>query len=109
MRQVNKILAKTHTMNVTQSNDLIYATLVVVTERFGIKMRAKYKKKEPIWKRRLEIQVSRDLNRLECVTVGKTLKASVINELERKYKLQVKGLPVVKEDLKQRLVANVER
>ena len=47
----------------------------------------------------------RDLSRLESITTGKTLKASVINRLERKYKIQAKGLPIVKEELRQRLVA----
>ena len=47
----------------------------------------------------------RDLSRLESITAGKTLKASVMNRLETKYKIQAKGLPIVKEELRQRLVA----
>ena len=57
---------------------MLYAAAVVVTERFGVKIGAKYKKKEPMWKRRLEGQVKvmrRDLSRLESITAGKTLKA----------------------------------
>lgn len=50
---------------------LLYAASVVVTERLGVKIGAKYKKKEPIWKKRLESQVKvmrRDLGRLESIT-----------------------------------------
>ena len=46
---------------------MLYAAAVVVTKRLGVKIGAKYKKKEPMWKRRLEGQVKvmrRDLSRL---------------------------------------------
>ena len=61
-----------------------------------------------MWKRRLESQAKvmrRDLSRLESITAGKTLKASIMNKLETKYKLEAKGLHIVKEELKQRIVA----
>lgn len=50
---------------------MLYAASVVVTERLGVKIGAKYKNKEPIWKRKLESQVKvmrRDLGRLESIT-----------------------------------------
>ena len=50
---------------------MLYAASVVVTERLGVKIGAKYKNKEPIWKRKLESQgkvIRRDLGRLESIT-----------------------------------------
>ena len=108
LRVVNSILAKIPTTNVTQSNDLLYVASVVVTEKRGVKIATKREKKELMWKRRLENQVKalrRDLSRVECLTTVKTLKASIMSKLERKNNIHAKGLPVVKEELKQRLVA----
>ena len=81
---------------------------MVVTEKLGVNISKKYEKKERMWKRRLEKQVQglrQDLSGVECLTIGKTLKVKTMNRLERKYNLSTKGNSVVKEELKQRLVA----
>lgn len=50
-----------------------------------------------------------DLRRVKCLIIGKTLKVKTMSRLERKYDLSINGNSVVKEELKQRLVAKANK
>ena len=57
MRKVELVLEKINTDYITETNDLIYAAAVVVSENLGVKIGGNKNEKEPWWKRRLECQI----------------------------------------------------
>lgn len=80
LRFVNGIIAKVKTREITASNDLAYAALVVVTKWLGVKIGKRSKSGEPMWKRKLEGQIlvmSEDLSRLEMLAAGNPSKTSI--------------------------------
>ena len=80
---VNGLLHNLSTVNISESNRLLYASAFVVAERLGmIKKRVggpKKAKKEPWWKRRIEKKVKewrKDLSRIEVCAF---LKSKIFN------------------------------
>ena len=57
VRRVNQVLEKMDAEEISNTNDLIYAGAVVVTEELGSRGRKGSHPKEPMWKRRLESQI----------------------------------------------------
>ena len=55
-RKVDEVMNKIEVGNITELNDLVYASAVVVTEMLGVKNR-KITGIGPLWKRRMEVQV----------------------------------------------------
>ena len=108
VNKVNQVLKKMAPEGITNTNDLIYAGAVVVTEELGVRNKKGTKPKEPLWKRGLTTQVKemrRDLSRVTALLQGRMLKEHHKRELERKYKIAEIGLKHVSEDLKQRITA----
>ena len=100
------------TEEITNTNDLIYAGAVVVTEELGLRGRKGSHPKEPMWKRRLDSQIKSlrcDLSRVEALLQGRSVKECHRGELERKYKISENGLKHVSEDLKQRITAKATK
>ena len=96
---------KTH--SITKTNELFYTGAVVVTNRLGGKINKAAEKKEPIWRRRLQIkmkELGKDLRQLES---SKDKEVSNVRhwQIERKYSIRVKTLGGVIEELKQKIVA----
>ena len=54
---VEEVAAQIQTKDNSETNRLLYATAIVVTERLGVKPGKKKETKEPWWKRRLRGQV----------------------------------------------------
>ena len=103
--KVDEVINKTEVGNITELNDLVYACSIVVTEMLGVKNR-KSTRMEPWWKRRMEAQVKRlnkDLGHINTLTERKNIKEKNNGGLERRYKLKRRGLPVTREETKERI------
>ena len=106
--KVDKVLSNFKTRSVTKTNELFYAGAVVVTNRLGVKIDKVARRKESIWKRRLENKIKelrKDFSQLEASEDKDTSNFRHWGRLERKYSIRVKRLNVVIEELKQRITA----
>ena len=110
---VSRILGTVSTTNITKINDLVFAGVVVVAEKLGVKSsQSQHKDNKPSWKRRLEDLLRNDLSRIEQMDRGAMKDSDVRNRLMKKYQVKGKGMSVVKEEMKQRVKAkpaNVKR
>ena len=57
VKKVELVLEKLNTDNITETNDLIYAAAVVVSENLAVKRGGNKNEKKPWWKRRLGSQI----------------------------------------------------
>ena len=106
--KVDKVLSKFKTHSITKTNELFYAGAVVVTNRLGVKIDKVAGRKEPMWKRRLQNKIKelrKDLSQLEASKDKDISNFRYWERLERKYRIRVKRLNVVIEELKQRITA----
>ena len=100
---MNRIMVR----NITELNDLVYAGAVVVTEMSGVKNR-KSTGMEPWWKRGIEGQVkklNKDLENVNTLIEKKNKKKKHKDGLERRYKMKRRGLPLTREEIKERIKA----
>ena len=107
LQAVEEVAVQIQTNDMSETNRLLHATAVVVTERLGLKPGMKKATKELWWKRRLQGQVDqlrKDLSRLEHVCRNECSRPRIRNQLWRKYKIETKGVAVVIEELKQRII-----
>jgi len=117
VQKANLAVSRINTCNVTETNEIMYATAWVVTEELGLKIclnspRQKEAAKSPPWKLRLERKIfglRKDLSRLEWVKCGKTGKASVDDRLKNKYNLRNKTVEESCEELKQLITATAKK
>ena len=112
VNKINAILGKIKTTDITATNRLVIACTRLVAERLGLRERVKKKTETPRWKRRLENDVAelrRSLSRLEQKEKGELRDDVRLARIQRKYKVQQKGIHVVIEELKQRIVAKSEK
>ena len=108
---INKVVGTIATMNVTETNSLMYAAAVVATLEVGLKVsnsetRCRKSKVQP-WKLCLERKISdwrKDLSKLEEMKKQKVTSKNG-NRLAEKYKLWDRSLPEVIEELKQKVIA----
>ena len=110
--KVDKVLSKFKTHSITKTNELFYAGAFVVTNRLGVKIDTVARRKEPMWKRRLQNKIKeprKDLSQLEASKYKDTTNFRHWERLERKYSIKVKRLNVVIEELKQRITAIAAR
>ena len=106
-RNIDEIMNKIEVGNITELNDLVYAGAVVVTKMLGVKNR-KGTGMEPWWKRRMEAQVkqlNKDLGHINTLIERKNIKKKHEDGLKRRYKLKRRGLPVTREEIKERIMA----
>ena len=109
---VNKVLEYIMTVDVTETNDLINAVAVYVSQRLGLKQRKDEVSQEPFWKRRIQ----RDINELRK-TVGKLdryLRGQIkdvkkLEQIFKKHYVKRKGIKVVMEELRQRITAKAAK
>ena len=109
-KKVNEVIGDIRTVSITETNDLVYASSVFIARKIGLRSTSSEKRepKEPWWKRRIKTSISeirKHINVFERKKRGEKLKREKYAELERKYRVKVKGLDVVIEELKQRLLA----
>lgn len=110
LQVVEEVAAQIQSKDISETNRLLYATVVVVIERLGIKPGEKKATREPWWKRRLQGQVDqprKDL--LEQICRYECSRPRIRNQLWRKYKIETKGVAVVVEELKQRITAKAHK
>ena len=101
--------------NVTQTSKLAIAAAFWIAKEVGVINNKIGEKKEPWWKRRIESDITnlgRDINRLqkERQETGGKEKRKIkefdeIKEFNAKYRVKKKGINLVIEKLKQRLIA----
>ena len=106
--KVDKVLSKFKTHSITKTNELLYAGTVVATNRLGVKIDKVARRKEPMWKRRLQNKIKelrKDLNQLEASKDKDISNFRHWERLARKYTIRVKRLNVAIEELKQRIIA----
>ena len=87
---------------------MFYAGAVVVTNRLGVKIDKVAWRKEPMWKRRLQNKIKelrKDLSQLEASKDKSICNFRHWERLGRKYRIRVKRLNVVIEELKQSITA----
>ena len=106
--KIDKVLCKFKTHSITKTNELFYAGTFVVTYRLGVKIDMVARRKEPMWKRRLQNKIKelrKDLSQLEASKDKGIRNFRHWERLERKYSIRVKRLNVVVEEEKQRITA----
>ena len=84
-----------------------YAGAVVVMEMLGVKNR-KGTGMKPWWKRRMEVQVkqlNKDPGHINTLIERKNIKKKHKDGLKRRYKMKRRGLPVTREEIKERIKA----
>ena len=105
--KVDKVLSQFKTHGITKTNELFYAG-AFVTNKLGVKTDKVARRKEPMWKRRLQNKIKelrKDLSQLEASKDKGVSNSRHWERLERKYSIRVKRLNVVVEELKQRITA----
>ena len=110
---VDKVLQQVETGNITDTNKLIKVGALVTQELLGVKRPpASEKKHEPYWERRIENSINslrKDLSQLQRRDRGKLRREGDMKRLERKYNIKKKGSHVVKEEIRQRIVAKAAK
>ena len=112
--KVNRVIDLIETKNISHTNNPIKAASVWVADQLGLKKYKGEKKNDPWRKRRIEggiKQLKKDINILERVKkdqIGarKEGKAKLVKE---KYSVKRKGLTLVIEELKQRIIAKAAK
>ena len=96
-------MSNLETQSITTTNELFYAGVVVVTNRLGVKIDKVARRKEPMWKRRLQNNIKelrKDSSQLEVSKDKDISNFRHWERLERKYSIRVKRLNAVVEELK---------
>ena len=110
--KVNSILEKIKTNDITSTNRLLVACTRLITERLWMKEGEKKRMETPRWKRRLEQDVAelrRSLSKLKCKHQGEQRNNQGMARIKKKYKVHEKGIKIVIEELKQRVIAKSEK
>ena len=106
--KVNKVIDKIPTRTITETNNLINAASIYVAKELGLKQTTRKQSKMPWRQRRIEgdiKRISKDINILERIKQGELRKRGKMEQLEKKYNIRRKGITVVMEELKQRILA----
>ena len=104
---VDKVLSKFKTHSITKTNELFYAG-AFVTNKLAVKIDKVARRKEPMWKRRLQTKIKelrKDFSQLEASKDKGVSNFRHWERLERKYSIRGKRMNVVVEELKQRIIA----
>ena len=85
-------MCKFKTHSITKTNELFYAGAVVVTSRLEVKINKAAKRKEQVWRRRLQNKIKglwKDLSQLESSKDKEVSSVRHWQTLERKYSIRV--------------------
>ena len=100
---VSIILETVSTTNLTEINNLVFAGVVAVADKLGVKSsqsQSQHKDNKPWWKHRLEGQINelrKDLSIIEQMDRGAMKDSDMRNRLMKKHQVKGKGMSVVKE------------
>ena len=112
VRKINDLLTDVPTANLTETNKLMLAAACLAGKKVGAKKRETTSMVEPWWKRRLNGQIAqlrKDLSRLDKWKSNQLKSMAVGEQLETTYKVKKKGIGVVIEELKQRVIAKAAK
>ena len=112
VRKINDLLTDIPTANLTETNKLLLAAARLAGKKVGAKKRETTSMAEPWRKRRLNGQIAklrRDLSRLDKWKSNQLKSMAVKEQVETRYKVKKKGIGVVIEELKQRVVAKAAK
>ena len=92
--------------NITGTNNLVRAAVVVLTPNLGISGKAGRIRGEPFWKRRLVGQITQltgrgDISKLERREKQQETRVRGLTQIELKHRVKGKGASVVIEELRQ--------
>ena len=105
---MNEIASDIRTETITETKNLLNSISIYCARKVGLKKpsNSKTKNKDPWWKRRLNASINEirnHINILERKQRGENVSKRNCLGVERKYKIRVKGLRCVLEELEQRL------
>ena len=106
--KANKVIALIRTESITETNIVSRTAGNVLAEMVGHKTRKPKENRTPHWRRRiLEKQkaLRKDLGQLNEMKRNELQNEGTKSGLERKYRIEEKGIVVVHEEVQQRLVA----
>ena len=86
MKKIDDILGKIKVKIITETNDLIYCGVVLVTDMVGVKIGKTGIKQEPWWKRRLEGKIKnirRELSWVNAIKENKPIKKKFGNAAKK--------------------------
>jgi hypothetical protein len=109
--RINRVLPYVQINSITELNDTICASALIVTENILKNQNNWHKDREPAWKYRLQRKlrnIQKDLSKV--VESQKRMKDDRLRkEMERKYNIRYKGFGKVIEELKQDLRATAQK
>ena len=91
--KIDKVLRKFKTHSIAKTNELFYAGAVVGKNRLRVKLDKAARRKEPMWKRRLQNKIkklTKDLSQLEALKDTYISNFRQWERLERKYSIRAK-------------------
>ena len=110
------MLRTVDTATIEETNQLLYSTVVVVTEELGYKIESNRTPTQDIPPKKLEVRLQRkidkwrvDVSCLEHLKNGTMRNKRTITTLTNKYHLESKTIKEVSEELKQRITATVKK
>ena len=112
VKEIDKVLKEIPTERITDTNKVLNAAGCIVGKKLGVKKRKAREAKEPEWKKRLNMQINelrKDLSRLQKWKENQLLNTVTRERLERKYSTKKKGLSMVIEEVKQRVIAKAAK
>nr|XP_054749778.1 uncharacterized protein LOC129255450 [Lytechinus pictus] len=111
-QKVNDVMKFISSDSIEDTNDLVYAGAVLVTERLGVRKQENTRKHcLPPWKRGLDSRIKgwrTDLSRLTEINLGNA-EINNFKYLEEKYSIRRKGMKTVAEELKQRITSTTAK
>ena len=98
--KVNKVIALIRTESIAETNIVLRVAGNVAAEMVGHKTRNPKENRRPHWRRRIL-----DLGQLNIMKRNELQNEGTKSKIERKYRIEDKGIVVVHEEVQQRLVA----
>jgi hypothetical protein len=108
LEKIDAEINKLELTDLTEVNNIAYACARTVTEAMGMKIGKRAAARIPAWKERIQRKIEklrRNLSQVEAWKAGALKNEDVKKRLESTYHIRDKGLAVVIEHLKQRVVA----
>jgi hypothetical protein len=105
---VNEEIQHMEIKTLTALNDIAYAAASTITMEMGFKIGKPKTPSEPAWRRRIQGKIDklrRNLSQVESWKSGSLKNEDVKKRLDAAYRIAEKGLQLVAEELKQRIVA----
>ena len=109
---VNNVLEYIMTVDVTETDNVINAVAVHVSQRLGLKQRKDEVSQEPFWKRRIQWDINesrKTVGKLDRYARGQIKDVKKSEQIFKKHYLKKKGVKVVMKELRQRIAATAAK